>query len=121
MLRCRGAGADRHMSCGTCNEEDFAMRDVTEQATQAARSVNSPAPAVASVPSDKRAHVPRVAVIGVHGVAHHEPCATANAMADLLLSLPAKDRDASRHYDSFRSVGIRVPVQRLPVHHATKH
>jgi hypothetical protein len=109
------------MSSGICNEEDFAMRDVTEQATQAARSVNSPAPAVASVPSDKRAHVPRVAVIGVHGVAHHEPCATANAMAELLLSLPAKDHDDARYYDSFRSVGIQVPLQRLQVRRIEKH
>jgi hypothetical protein len=41
-------------------------------------------------------------------------------MADLLLSLPAKDHDAPRYYDSFRSTGIRVPLQRLPVRLATK-
>ena len=38
------------------------------------------------------AHPRRVAVIGVHGVARHQPGATANAMADLLLSLPSFDR-----------------------------
>jgi hypothetical protein len=57
----------------------------------------------------------RVAVIGVHGVAHHDPGATANAMADLLLSLPADHHDHPRNYDSFRAVGIQVPLQRLDV------
>jgi hypothetical protein len=93
--------------------------DLTEETTQAAQSGDSPGPAVASVPQDNTAppnrYVPRVAVIGVHGVAHHEPCATANAMADLLLSLPARDHDDTRYYDSFHSVGIQVPLQRLEV------
>ena len=31
----------------------------------------------------------RVAVISVHGAAHHDPGETANAIADLLLSLPS--------------------------------
>jgi hypothetical protein len=61
----------------------------------------------------------RVAVIGVHGVAHHDPGATANAMADLLLSLPSyrPDQDLSCHdrpaklYDHFRAVPIQVPLQ----------
>jgi hypothetical protein len=57
-----------------------------------------------------RADAPRVAVVGVHGVAHHDPGATANAMADVLLSLPANDRNAPRYFPSFQSVGIRVPL-----------
>jgi hypothetical protein len=44
-------------------------------------------------------------VIGVHGVAHHDPGATANAMAEVLLSIPAKNHDDPRYYDSFRTVG----------------
>ena len=66
------------------------------------------------------AQVPRVAVIGVHGVGAHAPGATEDAMADLLLSLPAADRGAPRSYDSFRSVGIQIPLQPLAVHTAKK-
>jgi hypothetical protein len=62
----------------------------------------------------------RVAIIGVHGVAHHDPGATANAMADLLLSLPPYDpknadipcaQRPEREFDQFRSVSIHVPLQ----------
>jgi hypothetical protein len=67
-----------------------------------------------AIPSEDR--LPRVAVIGVHGVAHHDPGATANAMADLLLSLPAEDHDAPRYFPSFQSVGIQVPLQPLAVY-----
>jgi hypothetical protein len=63
-----------------------------------------------------QANSPRVAVVGVHGVAHHDPGATANAMADLLLSLPANDHDALRYFPSFQSVGIQVPLQPLVVY-----
>ena len=62
------------------------------------------------------ARVPKVAIVGVHGVANHDPGATANAMADLLLSLPATNRDAARYFPSFQSVGIQVPLQRLAVY-----
>lgn len=71
---------------------------------------------VTSEPSAPKVHVPRVAIIGVHGVAHHDPGATANAMADLLLSLPANDHDAPRYFPSFQSVGIQVPLQPLAVY-----
>ncbi len=64
--------------------------------------------------------VPRVAVIGVHGVGHHDPGATANAMVDLLLSLPPRDHASPRFYDSFHSAGIHIPLQPLPVHPANK-
>jgi hypothetical protein len=67
-----------------------------------------------AIPSGDR--LPRVAVIGVHGVAHHEPGATANAMADLLLSLPAEDHNAPRYFPSFQAVGIQVPLQPLAVY-----
>jgi len=62
----------------------------------------------------------RVAIIGVHGVAHHDPGETANAMADLLLSLPPFDPKKAdrtcaerppREFDHFDSVGIQIPLQ----------
>jgi len=93
--------------------------DLTEHRIGSEHSGSSPAPAVTRATEDRRAapgqHVPRVAVIGVHGVAHHDPGATANAMADLLLSLPADKHDDRRYYDSFRACGIQVPLQRLSV------
>lgn len=58
----------------------------------------------------------RVAVVGVHGVANHAPGATANAMADLLLSLPATDHNARRYFSGFQSVGLQVPLQPLAVY-----
>jgi hypothetical protein len=89
------------------------MGDFVEQKAEGpTESVAAPA----EQGSDRRA--PRVAVIGVHGVAHHDPGATENAMADLLLSLPADDHGAARYYDSFRAVGIQVPLQPLLVHRA---
>jgi len=97
------------------------VADLTEQRapTEVSRSVAAaarPAPTVGPIKASNP--VPRVAVIGVHGVAHHDPGATANAMADLLLSLPASDHDAPRYYGSFRSSGIQVPLQRLRVRSA---
>lgn len=62
----------------------------------------------------------RVAVIGVHGVAHHDPGETANAMADLLLSLPPFDPKKAgapcterppREFDHFDSTGLQIPLQ----------
>ena len=63
-----------------------------------------------------QANTPRVAVVGVHGVAHHDAGATVNAMADLLLSLPARDHDARRYFPSFQAAGIQVPLQPLAVY-----
>jgi hypothetical protein len=97
------------------------MSNLTQRKAEDERPGSPPAPQVAvprpteNKPAAPDYRLPRVAVIGVHGVAHHDPGATANAMADLLLSIPAKDRDAPRYYDSFRSVGIHVPLQRLSV------
>jgi hypothetical protein len=71
---------------------------------------------VTSEPPAPKAHVSRIAVIGVHGVGHHEPGATAKAMADLLLSLPANDHDTPRYFTSFQSVGIQLPLQPLAVY-----
>jgi len=62
----------------------------------------------------------RVAIIGVHGVAHHDPGATANDMADLLLSLPPFDPKEAhrscaerpqREFEHFETAGIQVPLQ----------
>jgi hypothetical protein len=67
----------------------------------------------------------RVAIIGVHGVAHHDPGETANAMADLLLSLPSYDPreningherscaevNPPRQFTPFTSMGIQLPLQ----------
>ena len=61
----------------------------------------------------------KVAVIGVHGIARHPPGETANAMADLLLALPAAARggaNSAREYDPFREVDLRVPLQREVAH-----
>jgi hypothetical protein len=56
----------------------------------------------------------------VHGIGHHEPGATANAMADLLLSLPSYDParpgvNVASYYDPFRTVGIRIPLRPVKV------
>ena len=68
----------------------------------------------------------RVAVIGVHGVAHHDPGETAHAMADLLLSLPSYDpvekrddgsnrscgeQNPQREFTPFTSTGLQIPLQ----------
>jgi len=60
-------------------------------------------------------YVPRVAILGVHGVGHHAAGETENAMADLLLSLPADQPNGPRYFDSFRAEGIQIPLQPLPV------
>jgi hypothetical protein len=100
-------------------QEDILMLDFTGQNPLSEHSNSSPAPAATSVLNEKTERsnldAPRVAVIGVHGVAHHDPGATANAMADLLLSLPATNHDQPRYYDGFHAVGIQVPLQRLSV------
>ena len=57
----------------------------------------------------------KVAVIGVHGVAHHDPGSTANAMADLLLSLPAEHPGEPRYFDSFTAQGVEIPLRPLAV------
>ena len=80
-------------------------------------AVTNPSPA--SRRSDNGGHSKRVAVIGVHGVAHHDPGATANAMADLLLSLPPydpKNPDACnqrppREFNHFDSTGLQIPLR----------
>jgi hypothetical protein len=100
------------------------MSEITEQKSPSEPSGRFPVSAVTPERENKTAGsehcARRVAVIGVHGVAHHDPGSTANAMADLLLSLPAKNHDSPRDYDSFRSVGIQVPLQRLIVGETTK-
>ena len=62
----------------------------------------------ATVPA---APTPNVAVIAVHGVAYHAAGASANAMADLLLSLPTAPAGAVRWYSSFDSQTIHLPLQ----------
>ena len=55
--------------------------------------------------------VPRVAVIAVHGVGHHEPRASAHAIAQLLLRTP---RRAASPYTSFSEHCITIPARRVP-------
>jgi hypothetical protein len=54
-----------------------------------------------------------VAVIAVHGVGVHPAGETQNDMADLLLSLPAREYSAERDYGPFRSVSIQIPLSPL--------
>jgi hypothetical protein len=77
--------------------------------------LGAPEPVIAANQPASGRPVPRVAVIGVHGIGYHAAGATENAMSDLLLSLPAKNHSAPRAYDSFRSVGIQIPLQPLVV------
>jgi hypothetical protein len=83
--------------------------------------------------SEEQKRVPRVAVVGVHGIARHPAGETENAMADLLLSLPVNGRvgdqrpvesnnpgmdwrpDDGRRYGPFKAVGIQIPLQRVRV------
>jgi hypothetical protein len=74
-----------------------------------------PEPVIAANSAASGRTLPRVAVIGVHGIGYHAAGATENAMSDLLLSLPAKNHSAPRAYDSFRSVGIQIALQPLVV------
>ncbi len=58
----------------------------------------------------------RVAIIGVHGVGDHAPGATANAIADLLLSLPsyepgAPTPSAHKQFSPFDSTSLRIPAE----------
>jgi hypothetical protein len=87
--------------------------DSTKVDGKAAATEPQPPPA----PEPKRAgtKVPRVAVVGVHGVGKHSPNATEDALSDLLLSLPVESSDGPRLFNSFRAVGIQVPLQRLDV------
>ena len=55
----------------------------------------------------------KVAVIAVHGVGVHAAGQTQNDMADLLLSLPAREYSAERDYGPFRSVSIQIPLSPL--------
>jgi hypothetical protein len=77
---------------------------------------NEPTQPQTSGPANTAPHSSRrVAIIGVHGVAHHDPGATANDMADLLLSLPSFDpKEAQRscaerperQFDHFDKCGL---------------
>jgi hypothetical protein len=55
----------------------------------------------------------KVAVIAVHGVGVHPAGENQNDMADLLLSLPARQYSADRDYGPFRSVSIQIPLSPL--------
>ena len=59
----------------------------------------------------------RVAVIAVHGVGKHAPGETQNALADLLLSLPAGEYGNKRTYQPFTAQGLRIPLQPLRLGH----
>jgi hypothetical protein len=53
----------------------------------------------------------RVAVIAVHGIGQHAPGSTQNAIADLLLSLPARKYSKPRQYGPFTEVAVQMPLQ----------
>jgi hypothetical protein len=67
--------------------------------------------------STTRSRAPLVAVVAVHGIGQHAPGSSENAMVDLLLSLPAGHPQRDRYFDSFKAVGMQIPLQ--PVHVAT--
>jgi hypothetical protein len=53
---------------------------------------------------------PRVAVIAVHGVGHHDPTAPANAMVELLPSLHLDSSIASPYYEAFLARSLNIPL-----------
>jgi hypothetical protein len=54
----------------------------------------------------------KIAVVAVHGVGKHLAGETQNAMADLLLSLPARGPyESARNYSEFVSVDLQIPLQ----------
>ena len=72
-----------------------------------------PANVAAAHSMSEARHVPRVAIVGVHGVGAHAAGASENAMADLLFSLPADQPLAARFFGFFREVGVQIPLQRV--------
>ena len=54
----------------------------------------------------------KIAIVAVHGVGKHLAGETQNAMADLLLSLPARGPyESARNYTEFVSVDLQIPLQ----------
>src|SRR5712671_1755842 len=54
----------------------------------------------------------KIAVVAVHGVGKHLAGETQNAMADLLLSLPARGPyESARNYSEFVSVDLQILLQ----------
>lgn len=54
---------------------------------------------------------PRVAVVAIHGIGHHEAGASANAMANLLLGVHAySDPHGNNPYGSFTETEIQIPL-----------
>jgi len=82
---------------------------------RASSAAVSPADEPAAHPASPGKRIPRVAIVGVHGVGAHAAGATENAMADLLFSLPATQPSDSRYYGFFRSVGVQIPLQPVEV------
>ncbi len=56
---------------------------------------------------DSESHV---AIVAIHGVADQAAGSSARAAADLLL------RDSGADYSSFEECGLRIPVERMPLH-----
>jgi hypothetical protein len=83
-------------------------------------AATEPQPPPAPEPKQAGTKVPRVAVVGVHGVGKHSPNATEDALSNLLLSLPVESSDGPRLFNSFRAGGIQVPLQRLAVEKPTR-
>lgn len=60
--------------------------------------------------SEERAK--RIAVLAVHGVGKHLPGETQTAITDLLLSLPARNREGEpRLYSAFRKTDLAIPLK----------
>ncbi|MGB8538695.1 MAG: hypothetical protein WCD57_19890 [Acidobacteriaceae bacterium] len=54
----------------------------------------------------------KIAIVAVHGVGKHLAGETQNAMADLLLSLPARGPyESPRNYTEFVSIDLQIPLQ----------
>jgi hypothetical protein len=61
-------------------------------------TATEPQPPTAAEPNRSGNSVPRIAVVGVHGVGHHLPNTTENALANLLLSFPAREFDGPHFF-----------------------
>jgi hypothetical protein len=88
---------------------------VTNEKNHVYDAAISPEDTPASHLASTGGRIPRVAIVGVHGVGEHAAGATEDAMANLLFSLPATEPSTSRYFGFFRSVGVQIPLQPVQV------
>jgi hypothetical protein len=63
----------------------------------------------------------KIAIVAVHGVGKHLAGETQNAMADLLLSLPARGPyESARNYTEFVAVNLQIPLQPVKTVHGRR-